>query len=351
MISNVEIQGFKSIDSESLKLVPLTILTGVNSSGKSTVIQALLLFIKYNLEINRYSMEELTHYLSDFSSIRNKSKNAKVIKITVSSLNNEFFKLIIDNNGESAFCDFKNNYIYDSRIDDIRPEIFYLSANRIGPQLQAIVSERKVGYNAEFIFSHFEKIKRNPLPIELVHFNGSNTIDFQVSKWLSYVTETESKLVTELVTTNNVNISFDTTGIKGISPLNLGAGISYVAKVIILCLMAKKGDLVIIENPEIHLHPKAQAQLGVFFTFIAKNGIQLIIETHCEHLINKISYQVYREEISSNDVAIYYKSNVSTPFQILNIDENGDFTNSENKIISFPKGFFDASLADLMDMR
>ena len=102
-----------------------------------------------------------------------------------------------------------------------------------------------------------------------------------------------------------------------VSPLNLGAGMSYVSKVIILCLIAKKGDLVIIENPEIHLHPQAQAQLGVFFTFIANCGIQLIIETHCEHLINKICYQVYDEKIAESDVVIQYKANVREQFQQL----------------------------------
>ncbi|MCI5188931.1 MAG: hypothetical protein D3905_03835, partial [Candidatus Electrothrix sp. AS4_5] len=126
---------------------------------------------------------------------------------------------------------------------------------------------------------------------------------------------------------------------------------SCIAKVLIICLMAKKGDLVLIENPEVQLHPKAQAQLGVFFAFIASKGIQLIVETHCEHLINKISYQVYEDEISSDDVVIHYKPDVDQDFETILIDQNGEFNDVDGKVVSFPSGFFDATLADLMKMR
>jgi predicted ATPase len=131
----------------------------------------------------------------------------------------------------------------------------------------------------------------------------------------------------------------------------LGAGMSYVAKVLIICLMAKKGDLVLLENPEIQLHPKTQALLGVFLTFISSKGIQLIIETHCEHLINKIAYQIYEDEIDAKDVVIHYKPSVSESFQTILIDENGEFNDEDGNVQSFPTGFFDATLADLMNMR
>ncbi|EOU3062054.1 TPA: AAA family ATPase [Yersinia enterocolitica] len=349
MINRIDIQGFKSIDNEFLKLAPLTILTGTNSSGKSTVIQALLLIFKNSVHMNRFSMDEITRYLSDFSSIRNKNTNAREINLSVETTNKENISLRISST--DILFNPSELYVYESNSDEVKPEFFYLNANRIGPQEQVTVTERKVGNSAEFIFNYFEKVKRNPLSEGLVYFEGSSTIDFQVSKWLSYITETESKLVTEQVSTNHINISFDMGGIKDISPLNLGSGISYVTKVIILCLIAKKGDLIIIENPEIHLHPKAQAQLGVFLAFIANSGIQLIIETHCEHLINKIAYQIYNDKIPDKNVVIHYKGSVNEAFQTINIDENGEFNNEHGCIISFPKGFFDATLANLMEMR
>ncbi|BBT72737.1 hypothetical protein WP8S18E06_40360 [Klebsiella sp. WP8-S18-ESBL-06] len=126
---------------------------------------------------------------------------------------------------------------------------------------------------------------------------------------------------------------------------------SYIAKVLIICLMAKKGDLILLENPEIQLHPKAQAHLAIFLTFIASKGIQVIVETHCEHLINRIAYQIYDDEISSTDVVVHYKPSVDESFVSLLIDDNGDFTDLSHNKASFPKGFFDATLAELMEMR
>ncbi|MCC4821032.1 AAA family ATPase, partial [Vibrio lentus] len=125
---------------------------------------------------------------------------------------------------------------------------------------------------------------------DLCRFKESKTLAYQVSRWLSLVTDTKTELKTESLSSSQVQVYFEDATLGHVSPFNLGAGMSYVAKVIILCLVAKKGDLVIIENPEIHLHPKAQAELGVFFSFIASSGIQLVVETHCEHLINKIRH-------------------------------------------------------------
>lgn len=81
MLTYIDIKDFKSIHEEKLELRPLTILTGTNSSGKSSVIQAIMLVIKYSNTINRYSMEEITRYLNDFSAIRNKKNNAKEIHL------------------------------------------------------------------------------------------------------------------------------------------------------------------------------------------------------------------------------------------------------------------------------
>ncbi|WP_236475001.1 AAA family ATPase [Escherichia coli] len=74
MLTNINIQGFKSLGSTSLVLSPLTILTGTNSSGKSSVIQALMLLIKNSASVNQYSMEEVIRFLADFPVIRNKKK-------------------------------------------------------------------------------------------------------------------------------------------------------------------------------------------------------------------------------------------------------------------------------------
>lgn len=381
MLTKIDIEGFKSIENESLKLAPLTILSGVNSSGKSTVIQALLLLLRFSMPVNQFSLQKLIVPYSNPRDIRNKFTNQPDTSIGVKIEGNELIEQLGLNTKESehggttifrgmakptqnvvAKIESGDEYYsskppvvyYYEQTDEeyfAQPELFYLNANRIGPQAVTQKSDTKVGENAELLFGYFDKIKGKTLPNGLVKFSDSKTIGYQVSQWISFISGSNIELKTESLESNEVNVTFDSDGLKDISPFNLGAGISYLAKVVIICLIAKKNDLVIIENPEIHLHPKAQASLGVFFSFIANNGIQLIIETHCEHLINKVAYQIYNDEMNENDAVIHYKSSVKYPFETLKIDENGEFNNSNNKLVSFPKGFFDATLAELMEMR
>ena len=113
---------------------------------------------------------------------------------------------------------------------------------------------------------------------------------------------------------------------------------------------AKKDDLILLENPEIHLHPKAQAQLGVFLAFVANQGIQLIVETHCEHLINKVRYQVYQDSIGADDVTIHYKGGLREPFEQLRLSNNGQYISQAGQRTAFPSGFFDGTLTELMTM-
>lgn len=125
---------------------------------------------------------------------------------------------------------------------------------------------------------------------------------------------------------------------------------SYLAKVLILCFLAKPGDVVMIENPEIHLHPRAQSRLGEFFAFMAGKGIQLVIETHCEHLLSSLRYQVYKDRLRSDDVILYYKTDAQTPFDQLRINEKGRYMNREGKQCGFPTGFFDVSVDQLLEI-
>lgn len=349
MLKQLEINNLKSIDKETLRLEPLTLLTGSNSSGKSTVIQALMLLIKNSQASNRYSMEELIRYLSDFSTIRNKKNNAKSVDITATDHdgNRHSLKITSDSIQKSS----QLPYLYELEPDEQGLELLYLNANRIGAQELLPLSERKVGSLGEYLFSTFEKIKGKTLPDSLLRFEGSKTISYQVSQWLSFITGSETELITEKLG-DQVKVSFSVKDLDAnVSPFNLGAGMSYIAKVIIICLMAKKGDLILLENPEIQLHPKAQAQLGVFLSYIANSGIQLIVETHCEHLINKIAYEVYEDHLQSGEVVIHYKSDVNSNFETILIDGNGEFNNIDGDIIGFPTGFFDATLSDLMEMR
>lgn len=77
---------------------------------------------------------------------------------------------------------------------------------------------------------------------------------------------------------------------------SVGVGVSQVLPVILLCLLAQPGTLVILEQPELHLHPKLQTGLADFLLACTRAGRQLVVETHSEHLVNRLRYQIARDE-------------------------------------------------------
>jgi predicted ATPase len=83
MITNLEITNFKCIDNSSFELAGLTILTGKNSTGKSSVTQSILLACQYTAGENLHSMQKLTSPFSKFSEIRNKHVNAKSLSVSI----------------------------------------------------------------------------------------------------------------------------------------------------------------------------------------------------------------------------------------------------------------------------
>ena len=105
-------------------------------------------------------------------------------------------------------------------------------------------------------------------------------------------------------------------------------------------LSAKKGDLIIIENPESHLHPQGQAKLGELIARAANDGVQLIIESHSDHLFNGIRVAIKNKLVQVDDVSIFYfvrdeKSGV----HITSIEQ--PIIESNGRISHRPTGFFD----------
>ncbi len=72
----------------------------------------------------------------------------------------------------------------------------------------------------------------------------------------------------------------------------VGVGVSQILPVILLCLLAKPGMLVVLEQPELHLHPRLEQKLADFLLACARSGRQLVIETHSEHLVNRLRYRI-----------------------------------------------------------
>ena len=125
---------------------------------------------------------------------------------------------------------------------------------------------------------------------------------------------------------------------------------SYTSKIISLGLSCKKGECLIIENPEIHLHPKAISNMAKFFIFLAKNGVQVILESNSEHIINSVCYEVYKKNFNSSDIVIYYKADQNSNFEKINVGNSGKFVDENGNLRKYPSGFFDANSAELWEL-
>lgn len=77
---------------------------------------------------------------------------------------------------------------------------------------------------------------------------------------------------------------------------SLGVGVSQVLPVLVLCLLSEPGTVVILEQPELHLHPKLQQDLADFFLACIESGRQIIVETHSDHLVNRLRYRIAEDE-------------------------------------------------------
>ncbi|MFW9879665.1 MAG: DUF3696 domain-containing protein [Candidatus Thorarchaeota archaeon] len=125
---------------------------------------------------------------------------------------------------------------------------------------------------------------------------------------------------------------------------DVGFGCSQVLPILIGGYNLRKDDIFIVEEPEIHLHPKAQSELGSFFYNLCEKGIQTFIETHSEHLLLRIQAHVAAGELNPNDIKIYYvySNAITRKKEVVEIvlDKHGRF------LTQWPEGFFPERLIE-----
>ena len=144
------------------------------------------------------------------------------------------------------------------------------------------------------------------------------------------------------------------TGIE-VSLKDVGFGISQVLPILVQGFVSPPGTILILEQPEIHLHPRAQADLGDMLMAIAQRGVHLLVETHSEHLLLRIQRRVaesagesnMKPSVDPNHVAIYYveKARKETLVHRLSMDETGTFMDSPGEFLTFFSDDYYESLA------
>ena len=221
--------------------------------------------------------------------------------------------------------------------------VFYLPANRDSAKdtfPMNMEAESSIGTNGEYVIDYYAHHSGDVLDESVIADTSLKTLEGQVNYWLRLLTGYTLKVLPQ---GESFVVNYKNASGREIRPYHVGTGVSYISAMLIICLSMSKSGLVIIENPEIHLHPKAQAVLVDFFSFIARSGRQMLIETHSDHLFNGVRRLIAQKQLSKEDCSIsFFKqqpSSESVPV-FIELTEKGRMTKYE-------KGLFDQFDDDL----
>jgi predicted ATPase len=127
---------------------------------------------------------------------------------------------------------------------------------------------------------------------------------------------------------------------------DVGFGVSQVLPVLVLCFYAPEGSTILLEQPEIHLHPSAQAGLAdVLVDAVQRGGVQIVLESHSEHLLRRLQRRIAEEKIDADDVALYFchRKDGWSEADRLNLNLYGYIEN-------WPEGFFGDQMEEVSAM-
>lgn len=128
---------------------------------------------------------------------------------------------------------------------------------------------------------------------------------------------------------------------------DVGFGVSQILPVLVLCYYVDEGSTIIFEQPEIHLHPSVQIRLADVFIDVAKNrDVQIIVESHSEHLLNRLQRKIAEKEISAEDISLYF-CEFKKDRACLNELETDIFGN----ILNWPEDFFGDRFGEIAAMQ
>ena len=347
---SVEIKGFKCFVDSTLVLNKMTLLTGANASGKSSVIQALLLLKDasegdgssslLNLEDPRYGFD----FGHPDSLINNELKSDEV-DISLPG------EIVMSFNGGKQEHDRKLLVGVENLegLKDIFSEgLTYFTAERQGPRYEY---DRKTAYengcgcrgeNTGNVIS--DNWNSRVAGAKLLYEKEADELfNIALDEWVDYifpgvnvrVQPVGTKSYQVLIRESFHNVPTDST--------NIGFGISYALPILVGALLAKKGSWLVVENPEAHIHAKAQSNMGYFLGMMAAAGTRVVVETHSEHIVNGIRRAaIVSGRLNPKDVNIYFFKGKSES-ELITVDGLGNLSD-------FPVDFFDQQRQDMLEI-
>lgn len=394
IISKLKIENFKCFkEPVEFEFSKLNLLTGVNGRGKSTLLQAMLVIGQSDDIFSRkkkISLNSKYVSLGNFEDVKNSETlmSAKVkISFSFEKLIDEAIIVFSENDKdsmsaqvESAVVSPQSNSGFDKMSSEFErvkkdfagilpgvdtegliglienlfygtiSEIHYVSADRLGPvkyvDKSSLIDFTYVGPKGE---ATINILANDDLPLvsDLLYLgNDAKSVIQQTQEWLSYILdgakivvkgkEKDSSVLYMLMNNRKTPYNY--------KPTNVGFGYSYILPIIVSGLIARPGQILIVENPEAHLHPRAQSRITDFFAKVASTGVQVFIESHSEHILNGLRVNSLNPEIplKHSDLTVHY-FNEDFESEKLVSDEMG-------KIDNWPEGFFDQQEIDLAEI-
>ena len=372
MIRKLRLQNFKCFEDLSLELGSLTLLAGLNGMGKSTVLQSLLLLRQSHLRgILQKTGIALNGDLVSIGTARDALFEGAIedkigFEVALKSgseakwlfkYNEEADVLELDQNKTKVTSEIFNFSLFNDKFH-------YLQAERIGPRTSYEMSDflvrqkRQLGTRGEYTAQFLHIYERDNIPNDAIAHpqSASNKIRDQVEAWLGVICPGTRLDITSHTDMDLVNLQYSF--IRGNQPrsqscrsTNVGFGITYTLPILVAILASPPGSLLLLENPEAHLHPKGQASLGDLMAIAASCGVQVVVETHSDHVLNGIRIAVSKKKISPDKVRLHFFELPKKDGQTYN-EVTSLHIDSDGRIDYWPDGFFDEwdkSLEALLD--
>ena len=330
MINDLYLKNFKCFSEADIMISPLTLLTGLNSSGKSSVMQAIRIITGGKL-------------LGGYGNC-------------VSNLGTEA-KIVLDTNDTRYVASIaKGSQHVDINKDiptELTTNIHYISANRLGPlnYLPYTKKATEIGERGENVLSYIETYESGvPEIIRREHYEVYSSVKEQTRAWLDIISP---GLVFDYDIIENADIALSK--FSDFRSVDVGFGLSYTLPIIVATLVntVKKAErpdvpiVMLIENPEAHLHPRGQTEMGLFLSLAASCGLQVIVETHSDHLLNGVRIAVKNKRIEPINTVIHY-------FEYDIIEERSNhypiFIDDYGVLSDWPAGFFDENEKNLLKL-
>ncbi len=359
-IASLGLEAYKCFDELWVPLAPLTLFTGFNGAGKSTALQPLLLLAQA-ARIRAWGSSGLDGEVPLNGDIVRLGSAGDVIRsgqrggATRFTIGFDEGQLTLDVSAKAG------ERVLQARgaegglpmpgLVDRLDRLVHLGAVRTGPSDSFPIPDRSdarvadVGVDGRFASYWYHELADTDVPPERCMDNSvGTTFRRQVDAWLDRLAAGANANVQALPVASTLALQFrlSATG-EWRRPANVGYGLTYVFPILVALLAAQRGDILVIDSPEAHLHPQAQSRMGRMLATFAAAGIQLLVETHSDHVLNGARLAVRDGVIASEDVSLLFFAGASP-------EGHGVTTprvDREGRIDEWPEGFFDQGDKDV----